>query len=68
MFVVQLNFGLCGTSCRPHGMRVMEGKSLNIDQRLWLKKRGKSAGRRQETNVYYIERNSMLDDRFLKRL
>lgn len=49
-------------------MRVMEGKSLNIDQRLWLKKRRKSVGRRQGTNVYYIERNSISDDRFLKCL
>lgn len=43
----------------------MEGKYLNKDQRLWLKERGKNVGR-QGRNVHYIERNSILEGRFLK--
>lgn len=65
--IVQFICRLCGTSCRPHGMRGMEGKSLNKDQRLWLKERGKIVGRRG-TNIPYIDRNSILDARFLKDL
>lgn len=45
--VFGLKFGLCGASCRPHGMRVMEGKSLNMDQKLWLKERRVLRGKKQ---------------------
>lgn len=37
----KLKFG----SCRPYGVRVMKGKSLNKERILWLKEEGKNVGK-----------------------